>query len=76
MGFFNFRKINKKFMQKDACLDNHSLTEDYDFNHSTICSTFMQESSISETTKDSLMSEIFNELPLKGLEKFPCRDSM
>ncbi|CAO3688568.1 unnamed protein product [Rhizopus stolonifer] len=62
-------------MQKDACLDNHSPTEDHAFNHSTICNTFMQESSISETIKDSLMSEIFNELPLKGLEKFPCRDS-
>ncbi|KAG1136634.1 hypothetical protein G6F37_011084 [Rhizopus arrhizus] len=44
------------------------LTSADDDNHSSICNNFMQESAITKITQSSLMSEIFSELPLVGLE--------
>jgi hypothetical protein len=66
MGIFSFRKINKKHKQKSKLPSD--LTSTDDDNHSSICNNFMQESAITKITQSSLMSEIFSELPLVGLE--------
>lgn len=69
MGLFSFRKINKKHKQKSMLPID--LTSTDDGNHSSICNNFMQESAITKITQSSLMSEIFSELPLVGLEAQP-----
>lgn len=66
MGIFSFRKINKKHKQKSKLPSD--LTSTDDDNHSSICNNFMQESAITKITQSSLMSEIFSELSLVGLE--------